>query len=667
MSDDPVVGAACGADPTTVESLSELATAFQRLRGTRSYAELDKAVNSNHRGGARMLPASTLNNLLHAKSVPTRETVVMFLAACGLDEPAQVPWLAAWERVSTAHHRRWPDAVRVRLARPRLLGVHASIQVEGSIGELPEYVPRDLDTELRTAITAAARYGGFILLVGSSSVGKTRSLYEAVRAVLPEWWLIHPTDARAVSEFAATPTPRTVIWLDELQRYLNASQDHLSGGVARSLIAAGAVFLATLWPDEYGARTTSSSRAPGSNHPHVDDRQLLGLARVIDVPGDLSSGELRRAELATDPRIRVALGTRDTGFTQVLAAGPDLVRRWDNASDPYGKAIITAALDVRRGGFRSPAPRELLAAATPSYLTAAQRAAAPPDWLDQALSYACTYLYDAAAPLTAVGGGMGQVAGYVVADYLYQHALAVREGVQLPDAVWLAMIDHHDRNDTISLARNARISGRISFAQDLYRIAAEGGNSRAAVRLVGLLLEQGRIEDAESSMERYSANYDGRTPFGTWVYLLERDGRKDAATNLVKRRLIAANMTATRSLVDLLVRYSCFEELHALANGGNAMAAYELAYMSAEGYGQSRPDEAIAMLRPFVAAGEWCAITLTTELLVDQGRIKDAISILIPLVDAGDEDAIKHRESLLSPDRKPWIDRHTMLPSLLTE
>jgi len=50
-------------------------------------------------------------------------------------------------------------------------------------------------------------------------VGKTRALYEAARAVLPEWWLIHPADTDAIRTFAAVPATRTVLWLDELQRY----------------------------------------------------------------------------------------------------------------------------------------------------------------------------------------------------------------------------------------------------------------------------------------------------------------------------------------------------------------------------------------------------------------------------------------------------------------
>jgi hypothetical protein len=123
--------------------------------------------------------------------VPNAETVVTFLAACGIhDEQAQLPWLQALERVATQHQRRPPGAVRVRDARPRMLGVHAAIQTTQppehapsgpSEGELPLYVPRDFDADLRTKLTLSREQGGFLLLAGDSSVGKTRALFEAVR------------------------------------------------------------------------------------------------------------------------------------------------------------------------------------------------------------------------------------------------------------------------------------------------------------------------------------------------------------------------------------------------------------------------------------------------------------------------------------------------------
>jgi TIR domain len=78
-----------------------------------------------------------------------------------------------------------PGAVRVIDADLRQLGVHAAIQVPGVRDDTPpEYVPRDTDhTEfgLRAQLTSAAERGGFVLLVGGSSSGKTRSAAEALR------------------------------------------------------------------------------------------------------------------------------------------------------------------------------------------------------------------------------------------------------------------------------------------------------------------------------------------------------------------------------------------------------------------------------------------------------------------------------------------------------
>jgi hypothetical protein len=125
----------------------------------------------------------------------------------------------------SARPARPAGAVRVSEANPRRLGVHAAISVPGVPDEvLPEYVPRDADAAdhgIRARVAAAAERGGFVLLVGGSSVGKTRSAVEAVRALLPDWWLVHPAGAAEITELAAAPPPRTVVWLDELQRYLS--------------------------------------------------------------------------------------------------------------------------------------------------------------------------------------------------------------------------------------------------------------------------------------------------------------------------------------------------------------------------------------------------------------------------------------------------------------
>jgi hypothetical protein len=145
-------------------------------------------------------------------------------------------------------------AVRVSQADPRQLGVHAAISAPGMPDDVPpEYVPRDTDADghgVRARVAAAADRGGFVLLVGGSSVGKTRCAAEAVRALLPDWWLVHPASPAEVAALAAAPPARTVIWLDELQRYLDGEHG-LTGGVVRALLTAPGpvVLIGTLWPD----------------------------------------------------------------------------------------------------------------------------------------------------------------------------------------------------------------------------------------------------------------------------------------------------------------------------------------------------------------------------------------------------------------------------------
>ena len=149
-------------------------------------------------GGSRLepLPKSTVGEIVTGKRLPAKGKLLTFLTVCKVAPADQDPWLAAWERAGTAGLARPAGAVRVRDARPRLLGVHAAISVPGVPDDVPpQYVPRDVDAAefgVRARVSAAAQAGGFVLLVGGSSVGKTRCAVEAVKTLLPEWWLVHP-------------------------------------------------------------------------------------------------------------------------------------------------------------------------------------------------------------------------------------------------------------------------------------------------------------------------------------------------------------------------------------------------------------------------------------------------------------------------------------------
>ena len=253
-------------------------------------------------------------------------------------------------------------------------------------------MPRDADdggSGVRAQVAAAAQRGGFVLLVGGSSAGKTRTAFEAVTALLPEWWLMHPAGPGEVAALAAAPVPRTVVWLDELQRYLDG-EDGLTGGVIRALLNAPdtVVITGTVWPDRYAAYTTVPE--PGGADPRAREREVLDLAAVIRIGPDFSPAEQDRARAAAarDRRLAVALGTAGYGLTQTLAAAPQLVARWEDAetADPYAWAVLTAALDAARLGARAPLSADFLRAAAPGYCTSAQQAEAPGNWFEQAMA-----------------------------------------------------------------------------------------------------------------------------------------------------------------------------------------------------------------------------------------------------------------------------------------
>ena len=393
-----------GTDPAGVSTPDELAGCLDGLRRRRGLSyEAMAAAAENLRfrpGGQRREPLAktTVGEIVTGSRLPSKGKLLTFLAVCEIAAGDLAQWLAAWERAATAGLSRPPGGVRVRDAEPRQLGVHAAIHADSAPGELPVYVLRDIDARLRATLNAETQRGCFVLLVGGSSVGKTRTMYEAVLNVLPDWWLVHPDpDASdTLRPLAAAPAPRTVVWLDELQRYLRSG---LTAGSIRSLLRDGTVLAATMWPDEYSTRIVP--RQPGLDDAHASDRELLELAMVLDLAGELTAAEQARArELApSDARLQAALATSDAGMTQVLAAGPQLVRWWEQAP-PYVRAVITAAVDARRLGATSPLPAGLLAEAAPGYLTVAQRATAPDDWLQHALDYAATPLHGAASALT---------------------------------------------------------------------------------------------------------------------------------------------------------------------------------------------------------------------------------------------------------------------------
>jgi TIR domain len=534
--------------------------------------------------------------------------------------------------------------VRVSEVDLRRLGVHAAISVPGVPDEVPpEYVPRDADDGefgVRARVAAAARRGGFVLLVGGSSVGKTRCAAEAVKALLPDWWLVHPTGPAEVASLAQAPPPRTVVWLDELQCYLDGEHG-LTGGVVRALLGAPhpVVIIGTLWPELHTAYTTMPT--VGGVHPHAREREVLDLADVVRMDPAFSAAEHGRARAAAarDPRLRVALGAAGYGLTQTLAAAPQLVARWQDArtAAPYAWAVLTAALDVARLGGRAPLSAELLRAAAPGYCTSQQQAEAPDNWFEQALAYATGKLHGAAAALSPAGAGMGQVAGYTAADYLIQHASRERRSARVPASTWDALLSHvRDPDAAARLANSA--AGRLlyRYAIPLYRHAVNAGDMLASMPLAGLLARSGDLDGLRAGADAG----DWQAPM-VLAGLLAEHGDLDE----LRTRADAGDWYAASRLALLLAERGDLDGLRTRADAGDGDAACELARLLEE---RGDFEGAAQVLRARADAGDEDAAVELAGLLAKRGDLEGAEQILRAWADADDQDAAVELAGLLA-------------------
>ncbi|KWX05859.1 hypothetical protein TH66_00550 [Carbonactinospora thermoautotrophica] len=501
------------------------------------------------------------------------------------------------------------------------LGVHRAIEVAGSTGELPEYIPRPHDEELRDLLDRAEPPAEMIVLVGGSSTGKTRTAFEAVRDRLAGWRLVFPRSAAELVELAASGriAERTVVWLNETQDYLDGAEGERAATALAGLLDQGRrlVVIGTLWP-EYWNRFTHQPQE-GEPDPHRATRTLLRAACRIDVPEDFTGADRQvRARAERDPRLAeaVKLAGPSQRIIQQLAAGPDLINRYRDA-DCYARAVLTAAIDARRLGHLSPLAPAFLREAARGYLTGTELAEAGPDWFTQALAYATVKVRGAQAPLAPTGTRPGRTDGFLLADYLDQHGRTARRAARIPDTLWNAAA-HHVRNpdDLARLGQAAWYRARYRLAVPLLTQAAEAGNGDAAFRLAGLLAEAGRIDEA---IERFTR--------------LAEAGNPHAASRLAD---LLAGVGRTEEAI---------ERLTPLAEAGSGDAAYFLADLLA---GVGRTEEAIERLTPRVEAGDPIAASCLADLLAEAGRIDEAIERFTRLAEAGNLHAASCLADLLA-------------------
>ncbi|MEV4894492.1 tetratricopeptide repeat protein [Nonomuraea sp. NPDC055795] len=399
------------------------------------------------------------------------------------------------------------------LKDPVRLGVHPAISSPGGPeAEPPAYVPRDVDMGLQERLAA----GGFVLLVGDSTAGKSRTAYEAVRAMLPDHTLIAPHDRSALP--AAIEScfrhKRSVLWLSDLEYYLG------SGGLTRERIArvvgdgGRRVIVATLRAAEQARLTSPPSTPDDVRAAGREVQEALEQAHVVRLPRMFSVTELERAQTRSwDSRIAFALKRADEyGIAELLASGPELQRlledAWDVGVHPRGAALVSAAIDCRRVGYTSPLPRPLLNELHTEYLEARGGHRLRPESLEEAWNWATLPRRATTALLSPVAGTVhGNV---TVFDYIVDlKQQADGPLAQVPDALVNTMLTHvSGPGDADQIALSVYLQGRYQLAEQARRTAVSlhgliHGNDAPPTlicrsNLALVLRKLGRLEDAEA-------------------------------------------------------------------------------------------------------------------------------------------------------------------------
>ncbi|MEU6260468.1 tetratricopeptide repeat protein [Streptomyces sp. NPDC047043] len=436
-------------------------------------------------GRALRLPTDELLALLRAAATPPPEA-----------KPVRGRPIAEWD----------PHDLEVHPAgfAPR---VHGGSDAQ----KLPGYVARDHDRLLAATVQDVLRGGSrMVVLVGSSSTGKTRACWEAVQPLADKGWMLwHPFDpsrAAAALDELHRVGPRTVVWLNESQHYLGDQRagEEIAAALHALLIepARGPVLvLGTLWP-EY-ARQYAARPEPGKPDPHSRVRELL-TGRTVTVPDAFDARALAAASVlaeAGDGLLAESLArTVDSGrLAQDLAGAPALLDRYQHGT-PAAKALLEAAMDAQRLGHGPSLSYGLLAEGAEGYLPDEEWGLLAEDWLEAGMAYV-------AAPLTGMRGALvrrrprarrtpglaapSALPQYRLADYLDQHGRHTRQDEPVPATLWQALLTHGDRSGFLALGESAEAPGLLRIAARFYA-EADGG----AEKLASLLNSCGRQEEA---------------------------------------------------------------------------------------------------------------------------------------------------------------------------
>lgn len=532
---------------------------------------------------------------------------------------------------------------------PLLMGVHPSAAVPGDPGDrVPAYVVRDADALLRSAV----RDGGFVLVVGDSASGKTRSAYEAIQNELAGHRLLIPRRPGSLQALAGAGfrfPDEVVVWLNDLERYLGGDGvdrlllDRLLSGRRHVLV------LSTLRKSVYGAYLHGESGAVLSSELSRPVREVLEASTALVQLGPFGLTELRRARESTDPRVRDAADRAEAGsVTAYLADGPALVEIWQASwgSRPVAAALVAAAADLRRAGLARPVSRELLVRLYPHYL-AARRTDLPAEdepAVTQALAWACDPHDRAVSLLSSRDRGQR----YEVFDYLVDHLQRDPGASPVPEPIWQACLEDASPSELRQAAYAAFAVRRREIAEAAFRKNAGEGDLEAMNSLGIILQRKGRISDAE-----------------VWYRAAAEQGDPAAMTNL---GVVLADQHRTAEAESWYQKAARLGDLGAMFNlgelreqAGDDSQAEKWYLRTVEGLNAgsresariATQDDADISIGQSMHTAATRAMTALGDLYKRQGRSDAALSWYFRAAELDDPDAMSGLASLLEIQGQP--------------
>ncbi|MDH6604487.1 transcriptional regulator with XRE-family HTH domain [Streptomyces sp. SAI-208] len=599
---------------------------------------------------ALQLPAGELLELRRAAVEETGQTLV---DVSGPGRP-----IGQWE----------PHELEVHPAGP---GTNTS-GVDG-VRALPGYVRREHDQVLGAAVEAAAAgRSTIVVLVGSSSTGKTRACWQAVQPLAAKAWrLWHPFDptrAEAALEDLHRVGPRTVVWLNEAQHYLGDRQfgERIAAAVHQLLIddTRGPVLvLGTLWPEYFHDYTALPQ--PGDNDLYSRVRELLA-GHTVSVPDTFDTTALAAATALADwgdALLADALTrNRDGGrITQDLAGAPELLRRYEQPRHAASRVLLQAAMDARRLGVGLHLPQAFLTDAAPDYLSDHDYDQLGDDWAEHAYAELAEQVHGKQAPLRRTnprpprrpptptanaGTTKPQPSGpaFRLADYLEQHGRTTRRHLCPPASFWHAAhthLTHHD--DLDNLANAAEVRHRLQWAHRLLQRAADHGDTNAMLRLAEMREKAGDRDGAMGPYQQAAVHGDTDALYRL-AEMREEAGDRDGAEALARQAAVHGDTSSLRWLAEMREEAGDRDGAMALyqqaAVHGDTDALYRLAWMRKEAKEAGDWDGAMALARQAAVHGDTSSLRWLAEMREEAGDRDGAMALYQQAAVHGDTDAL---------------------------